>query len=408
MRGCDTYNYFLRVKTKINCCTLSYMNKIALFRQFEKISSKNHSVFDIIKSVSQTIQKVYNNEHDLNSFQDHTYKKMYREWGNLGVFNHHENGIDPLTYGMICYAIEKVDSGLRSGYSVQSSLVINPIEKFGSKYIRERFLPKLYDGQHIGCFGLTEPDAGSDPSSMKTRAVLDGSFYIVNGSKTWITNSPIADTFVIWCKNEQNKIIGLVSERKNGIETPMIKDKLTLQSSPTGMILMNNLKIPVENQLYVEGLQGAFHCLNKARYGISWGVIGATEDILDVCIKYCDERIQFQKKLTENQMVQRDLVHCITLYNDMLNRSVMSLECVQSFDDLKKNIALVSLLKRKNCSDALDVSRICRDLLGGNGVSTSYHIMRHLINLEAVNTYEGTRNIHDMIVGRSILNKNSF
>lgn len=191
--------------------------------------------------------------------------------GKLGIFNHKENDITPQTYGLINYSIEKIDSSLRSGYSVQSSLVINPIEKFGTDKIKNKYLDKLYSGDYIGCFGLTEPDAGSDPAGMKTRAIEKGDYYIVNGSKIWITNSPIADIFVIWCKDENNKIIGLVTERDDSIKTPEIKEKLSLMASPTGSIFMDNLLIPKSNKLMVSGLKGPFTCLNKARYGISWG-----------------------------------------------------------------------------------------------------------------------------------------
>jgi glutaryl-CoA dehydrogenase len=309
---------------------------------------------------------------------------------------------------MINYNIEKIDSSLRSAYSVQSSLVINPIEKYASNSIRERYLPKLYSGKYIGCFGLTEPRAGSDPSSMTTRAVLHKDYYIVNGSKIWITNSPIADIFVIWCKDDNNKIIGLVTERDTSIHTPAIVDKLSLLASPTGYIHMDNLKIPVSNKLDVIGLRGPFNCLNKARYGISWGVNGAMEDIINTTMDYTSERIQFSVPINSFQLVQSDIIKCVEMYNNSLNNSFLSLQCINSFDDLEKNIALLSYLKRANCESALNVSRLCRDILGGNGISNSYGIMRHLINLETVNTYEGTRNIHNLIIGRELFGNNPF
>jgi glutaryl-CoA dehydrogenase len=309
---------------------------------------------------------------------------------------------------MINYNIEGIDSGLRSGYSVQSSLVINPIEKFGSDTIKSEYLDKLYSGEHIGCFGLTEPNAGSDPSSMTTKATEHKDYYIVNGSKIWITNSPIADVFIIWCKDESNKIIGLVTERTDAISTPEIKEKVSLLSSPTGYIYMDNLKIPKKNKLDIVGLRGPFECLNKARYGISWGVIGAMESIINTTIDYSEERHQFSKSLITFQLIQSDLIKSIELYSNSLNNSFASLNTIEAFSDLEKNLALISFLKRANCENALNVARICRDIIGGNGVSNSYNIIRHLINLEAVNTYEGTKNIHNLILGRELLGKSAF
>ena len=379
-----------------------YLN---LFGQFNKLDSVTQM---ITKNVYDITRKTYPTSESLLKFDNTKYRKLYRDWGNLGIFNHKENEINPLTYGMINYNIENVDSSLRSGYSVQSSLVINPIEKFGNTALKNKYLDKLYSGEYIGCFGLTEPDAGSDPANMKTKAIEHKDYYIVSGSKIWITNSPIADIFVIWCKNESNKIIGLVTERSDLISTPEIKEKLTLLASPTGYIYLDNVKIPKINKLDIEGLKGPFNCLNKARYGISWGVLGSMEDIINTAIDYTSERKQFSKSLSSFQLVQNDLVKSIELYNNSLNNSFSALNKIESFDDLEKNIALISYLKRVNCQNALEVARICRDLLGGNGVSNSYNIIRHLINLEAVNTYEGTKNIHNLILGRELLDKNAF
>lgn len=376
-----------------------------LFKQFEKL---DFTTKIISKNVYDITKKNYSNPENLLKFNNLLYRDTYKKWGELGIFNHKENEIDPLTYGMINYNIETIDSGLRSGYSVQSSLVINPIEKFGSLDLKNKYLDKLYSGEYIGCFGLTKPEAGSDPAGMKTKAVETKDYYIVNGSKIWITNSPIADIFVIWCKDENNKIIGLVSERNEQIQTPEIKEKLTLLSSPTGYIYMDNLKIPKTNKLDVVGLKGPFMCLNKARYGISWGVLGAMENIINTTIDYADERKQFSKSLSSFQLIQSELIKSIELYNTSLNNSFASLNCINSFSDLENNIGLISFLKRVNCQNALDVARICRDILGANGVSNSYNIIRHLINLEAVNTYEGTKNIHNLILGRELLDKNAF
>jgi glutaryl-CoA dehydrogenase len=380
-------------------------NYVNLFKQFNKLDSVTQTV---CKNVYDITRKAYPTSDTLLKFNESTYRKLYRQWGELGIFNHKQNEISPLLYGMINYNIESIDSGLRSGYSVQSSLVIQPIEKFGSDQLKTTHLDDLYSGAKIGCFGLTEPGAGSDPANMSTKAVDCKDYYIVNGSKIWITNSPIADIFVIWCKDESNKMIGLITERNDAIRTPEIKDKLTMLSSPTGYIYMDNLKIPKTNKLNVIGLKGPFTCLNKARYGISWGVIGAMENIINTTLDYTEERKQFSKSLNSFQLVQSELVKSIELYSNSLNNSFAAINCIESFDDLEKNLALISFLKRANCENALHVARICRDILGGNGVSNSYDIIRHLVNLEAVNTYEGTRNIHNLIVGRELLGKNAF
>ena len=376
-----------------------------LFRQFDKLDSITNL---ISKNVFDITKKSYPTPDTLLKFDESRYRNLYKNWGELGIFAHKQNEINPLVYGMINYNIESIDSGLRSGYSVQSSLVINPIEKFGSDFIKNKYLDKLYSGEYVGCFGLTEPEAGSDPSGMKTKAIEHKDYYIVSGSKIWITNSPIADVFVIWCRDESNKIIGLVTERDDAISTPEIKEKLTLLASPTGYIYMDNLKIPKTNKLNVIGLRGPFECLNKARYGISWGVIGSMENIINTSIDYASERKQFSKSLNSFQLVQNDLVKCIEMYSNSLNNSFASLNSIESFEDLEKNIGLISFLKRSNCENALNVARICRDLIGGNGVSNSYNVIRHLINLEAVNTYEGTKNIHNLILGRELLGVNAF
>jgi glutaryl-CoA dehydrogenase len=376
-----------------------------LFRQFDKLGA-------VEQMVSQNVHKItkaaYPTPDSLLFFDQARYRGLYKSWGQAGMFEHESNEITPFIYGLINYQIESVDSALRSGYSVQSSLVINPIEKFGSEQLKSKYLPQLYSGDAIGCFGLTEPAAGSDPAGMATRAVEKHDYYVVNGSKIWITNSPIADVFVIWCKDETGQIIGLVSDRDDCIQTPEIKEKLSLLASPTGYIYMDNLKIPKTNRLDVRGLRGPFECLNKARYGISWGVVGAMENVINTAIDYTDERVQFGRALSANQLVQGDLIKCVELYLSSVNHSFASLQAIQTFDDLKKNLALISFLKRANCENALHVARICRDLLGGNGVSNSYNIIRHLINLEAVNTYEGTRNVHNLILGRELLGKNAF
>ena len=377
----------------------------SLFKQFDKLDSFTNMICNNVKEITR---KSYPTPDTLLYFNENRYRTLYKNWGENGIFNHKKNDINPLLYGMINYNIEGIDSGLRSGYSVQSSLVINPIEKFGSDTIKAEYLDKLYSGEHIGCFGLPEPNAGSDPSSMTTKATEHKDYYVVNGSKIWITNSPIADVFIIWCKDESNKIIGLVTERTDAISTPEIKEKISLLASPTGYIYMDNLKIPKKNKLDIVGLRGPFECLNKARYGISWGVIGAMENIINTTIDYSEERHQFSKSLISFQLIQNDLIKSIELYSNSLNNSFASLNSIETFSDLEKNLALISFLKRANCENALNVARICRDIVGGNGVSNSYNIIRHLINLEAVNTYEGTKNIHNLILGRELLGKSAF
>ncbi len=377
-----------------------------LFRHFNKLGP-------IEQMVSQNVQKItkatYPTSDSLLFFDPTRYRNLYRQWGQSGIFEHEKNEITPLIYGLINYQIEGIDSALRSGYSVQSSLVINPIEKFGSDALKQKYLPKLYSGEYIGCFGLTEPGAGSDPAGMATRAEAKGDYYVVNGSKIWITNSPIADVFVIWCKDDAGQIMGLVADRDHeGIQTPEIKEKLSLLASPTGYIYMDNVKVPKANRLDVRGLRGPFECLNKARYGISWGVVGAMENVINTAMDYTDERVQFGRSLNANQLVQGDLMKCVELYSSSLNNSFASLQAIESFADLKSNLGLISFLKRVNCENALVVARICRDLLGGNGVSNAYNIMRHLMNLEAVNTYEGTRNVHNLILARELLGKSGF
>lgn len=376
-----------------------------LFKHFDKLDTFTNL---ICKNAYEITKKSYPTPDTLMKFDVNRYRQLYESWGSNGFFNHKENNITPLVYGMINYNIESIDSALRSAYCVQSSLVINPIERFGSEELKATVLDGLYAGKKVGCFGLTEPDAGSDPSGMKTKAVEYKDYYILNGSKVWITNSPIADVFVIWCKDESNKIIGLVSERDDAISTPEIKDKLTMFSSPTGHIHIDNLKVPKTHKLNVLGLRGPFAALNKARYGVSWGVLGAMENIINITIDYTEERKQFNKSLNSFQLIQGDLIKSIELYNNSVNSSFSSLNVIENFSDLDNNLALISFLKRANSENALTVARLCRDILGGNGVSNSYNIIRHLLNLEAVNTYEGAKNVHNLILGRELLGKNAF
>jgi glutaryl-CoA dehydrogenase len=317
------------------------------------------------------------------------------------------SGVNYVSYGLIQREIERVDSGYRSCASVQSSLVMYPIYKFGSKEQKEKYLPELAKGNFIGCFGLTEPDHGSDPSGMKTRATLDGDHFVLNGSKNWITNSPIADVFVIWAKDDNNEVRGFILEKEMaGLSAPKIQGKFSLRASNTGMIFMDNVRVPKENMLpNVKGLKGPFSCLNNARYGIAWGVLGAAEDCYLRSRDYAVERKQFNKPLAANQLIQMKLA-------DMLTEITLGLQSVLRLGRLMDEDCLIpeniSILKRNNCAKSLHIARTARDILGGNGISDEYHIIRHMLNLEAVNTYEGTQDIHGLIIGRGITNLNAF
>jgi glutaryl-CoA dehydrogenase len=349
----------------------------------------------------------------IQSFRNEKFdKNIMKEMGNFGLFGPTINGygcagVNYVSYGLIMREIERVDSGYRSCASVQSSLVMYPIYKFGSQEQKDRFLPELAKGNLIGCFGLTEPDHGSDPSGMKTRAIFKGDHYILNGSKNWITNSPIADVFVIWAKDDDNIIRGFLLEKNMpGLSAPKIDGKFSLRASNTGMIFMDNVKVPKENLLpLTKGLKNPFMCLNNARYGISWGVLGAAEDCYLRAREYALERKQFNKPLASNQLIQMKLT-------DMLTEITLGLQsCLRVGRMMDENTLIpetISILKRNNCSKSLNIARSARDILGGNGISDEYHIIRHMLNLEAVNTYEGTQDIHGLIIGRGITNLNSF
>jgi glutaryl-CoA dehydrogenase len=327
-------------------------------------------------------------------------------------------GADYMTYGIIAREVEAVDSGFRSMMSVQSSLIMLPIHKFAATdAIRRKYLPRLATGELVGAFGLTEPDHGSDPSGMLTtaRPQSDGTF-ILNGSKNWITNSPIADVFIIWAKNtETRQINGFIVDRissdgstvGSGVTTPYIPGKFSLRASPTGMIFLKDVVVPAENRLVVTGLRGPFTCLNSARFGISWGVLGAAKDCLTQTLDYLLTRQQFGRPLAANQIIQNKLADAAT------GLSLGLSGCWMVANELAAPGHAVapekiSLLKRANCQIALDTARACRDMLGGNGISDEYNVIRHMLNLEAVNTYEGTRDIHGLILGRAITGLGAF
>jgi len=302
--------------------------------------------------------------------------------------------------------IERVDSGYRSYASVQSSLVMFPIDRYGSQEQKDKYLPELAKGNLIGCFGLTEPDHGSDPSGMKTRAVFKDGHYVLNGSKNWITNSPIVDVFIIWAKDENHDIRGFILEKgMKGLTCPKIDGKFSLRTSNTGMIFMDNVIVPEKNRLTSKGLKGPFFCLNNARYGISWGVLGAAEDCYLRARDYCVDRKQINRPLASNQLIQVKLA-------DMLSEITLGLQASlrigRLLDETKCSPENISIIKRNNCLKSLTISRNARDMLGGNGISYEYHIIRHMLNLEAVNTYEGTQDIHALIIGKGITQLQSF
>ena len=311
-------------------------------------------------------------------------------------------GANYVSYGLVAREVERVDSGYRSAMSVQSSLVMHPIFAYGSDAQREKYLPKLAAGEWVGCFGLTEPDHGSDPGSMVTRArPVDGG-YLVSGAKNWITNSPIADVFVVWAKSEAHgdRIRGFVLEKgMKGLEAPKIEGKFSLRASITGMIQMDDVFVPEENLLpNVEGLAGPFGCLNRARYGISWGAMGAAEACWHAARDYTLDRKQFGRPLAATQLIQKKLADMQTEISLGL---LGALRLGRMMDDHSYSAELISLMKRNNCGKALGIAREARDMHGGNGVSDEYGVIRHVMNLEAVNTYEGTHDVHALILGRA-------
>lgn len=330
-------------------------------------------------------------------------RSIFTDMGELGMLGatlpeeYGGAGLNHVCYGLIAREVERVDSAYRSALSVQSSLVMYPIYSFGQEALKKRVLPKLASGERVGCFGLTEPDHGSDPGGMETRAKKVDGGYLVSGSKTWITNSPIADVFVIWAKLD-GKVTGFVLERgAKGLDTPKIEGKFSLRASETGSIFMDDVFCPDENKLDVEGLKGPFSCLNKARYGISWGSLGAAEFCWHAARNYTLERKQFGKPLAANQLIQKKLVDMQT---DIALGLQGALQLGRLMDAGEASPDAISLMKRNNCGKSLDIARGARDMHGGNGISDEYHVIRHVMNLEAVNTYEGTHDIHALILGR--------
>ncbi|AQQ67799.1 acyl-CoA dehydrogenase [Microbulbifer agarilyticus] len=334
------------------------------------------------------------------------HREIMEEMGELGLLGSTIEGYDCaglnyVSYGLVAREVERVDSGYRSAMSVQSSLVMHPIYAYGSEEQKQKYLPKLASGEWVGCFGLTEPDAGSDPGGMKTRAKSVDGGYRLTGSKMWITNSPIADVFVVWAKDDEGHIRGFVLEKgMEGLSAPKIEGKFSLRASITGEIVMDNVFVPEENRFPdIKGLSGPFGCLNRARYGISWGAMGAAEYCWHAARQYGLDRKQFNKPLAQTQLFQKKLA-------DMQTEITLGLQAslrVGRLMDEQKDFdpTMISLVKRNNCGKALDIARISRDMHGGNGIADEFHVIRHAMNLEAVNTYEGTHDVHALILGRA-------
>jgi len=339
-------------------------------------------------------------------------KNLYKSFGSLGVLGSTINeyggaGVNQVAYGITAYEFEKIDSSYRSSISVQSSLVIHPIHSFGSKDQKEEYLPDLISGKKVGCFGLTESEAGSDPSSMKTNFNETNEGYILNGSKNWITNAPIADVFIIWALNEKKEVSGFILDKNTkGLSTSYIKNKTSLKISPTGQIILNNVHVPKDKILpKTNGWKSVFSCLNKARYGIAWGVLGAATQSWLIAKEYTENRIMFKKPLAANQLIQKKLAEMQTEINIALSA------CLHTGRAMDKNLDTknaISILKRNNCKKAINVVREARDMLGANGLLEENHIMRHLVNLETVKTYEGAEDIHSLILGKFQTNIDAF
>ena len=347
--------------------------------------------------------------------KEHTDPAIFREMGEQGLLGltvpeeYGGAGASYVSYGLVAREVERIDSGYRSMMSVQSSLVIYPIHAYGSEEQRRKYLPGLTAGTLIGCFGLTEPDAGSDPGGMRTRAVKVDGGYRLNGNKTWISNSPIADVFVVWAKSDAHggAIRGFILEKGlDGLSAPKIEGKLSLRASVTGMIDLDDVVVPEDALLpNVEGLKGPFGCLNRARYGISWGAMGAAEFCYAAARQYGLDRQQFGRPLAATQLYQKKLADMVTEISLGLNASLRVGRAIERGAFAPE---MISLVKRNNCGKALDIARVARDMHGGNGISEEYQVIRHMVNLETVNTYEGTHDIHALIIGRAITGLPAF
>ena len=372
------------------------------FAMEEQLSEEERLVRNTAKQYSQEkllprVREAYQKEE--------TDPEIFRELGALGLLGSTIEGygcagVNYVCYGLMAREIEAVDSGYRSMMSVQSSLVMHPINTFGSEEQKQKYLPKLASGEYIGCFGLTEPDYGSDPGGMITRAKSVAGGYSLTGAKNWISNSPIADVFIVWAKDDTGTICGYILDKgMKGLSAPKIEGKLALRASITGEIVMNEVFVPEENKLpHAKGLAGPFSCLNSARLGIAWGALGAAETCWHTALQYTMDRKQFGRPLAANQLIQKKLA---IMQTDISLALQGCLQACRLRDQGKLAPPLISLLKRNSCLKALDAAREARDMLGGNGISDEFPVMRHCQNLEVVNTYEGTQDIHALILGRS-------
>lgn len=375
-----------------------------------QLSTEERMVRDTARTYAQErllprVQQAFRNEV--------TDRAIFNEMGELGLLGptipeaYGGVGLNYVSYGLIAREIERVDSGYRSMMSVQSSLVMVPINEFGSEEQKRKYLPKLATGELVGCFGLTEPNHGSDPGSMITRARETDGGFLLSGSKTWISNAPIADVFVVWAKTDDDVIRGFILEKGwKGLTTPAIHGKVGLRVSITGEIVMDQVFVPKENMLPgVSGLKGPFTCLNSARFGIAWGALGAAESCYETARQYVLDRHQFGRPLAANQLIQKKLADMVTEISLGLQGC---LRLGRMKDDGSAAVDLTSLMKRNSCGKALDIARVARDMLGGNGISDEFCIIRHMVNLEVVNTYEGTHDVHALILGRAITGISAF
>ena len=379
------------------------------FNLDDQLSEEERTVRDSVHEFAQDRLMTRVIEANRNEFFD---REIMNEMGAIGILGSTLSekygcaNLSYVCYGLAAREVERVDSGYRSAMSVQSSLVMHPINEYGTEEQRQRYLPKLATGEWVGCFGLTEPDHGSDPGSMKTVATDAGDHYVLNGTKTWITNAPIADVAVIWAKLDGD-IRGFVVERgADGFSTPRIEGKMSLRSSVTGQIVLDDVHVPKDGMFpTVRGLAGPFGCLNRARYGIAWGSMGAAEFCLQAARQYTLDRTQFGRPLAANQLVQKKLADMQT---DIALGLQGALRIGRLMDEGNCPVEAISIMKRNNCGRALDAARVARDMHGGNGISDEYHVIRHVMNLETVNTYEGTHDIHALILGRAITGIQAF
>jgi glutaryl-CoA dehydrogenase len=400
-------NHFINPCFKIGKTTFNYQDP---FNMESQLGEEERMVRDQVRDYCQ--EKLMPRILEANRHEKFD-REILREMGSLGMLGSTIQGygcpgVNYVSYGLIAREVERVDSGYRSAMSVQSSLVMHPINVFGSEEQKNKYLPALAKGDIVGCFGLTEPNHGSDPGSMETRAKqLPNGDYVLKGSKTWITNSPIADVFIVWAKDQEGVIRGFILEKgMKGLSAPKIEGKFSLRASITGMILMDDVVVPKTNMLPgASGLRGPFTCLNSARYGISWGALGAAEFCFETARQYTLDRKQFNYPLASYQLIQVD-------FANMMTEIALGMQGCLQLGRLKDAgmdaVEMTSIVKRNSCKKALEIVRQCRDILGGNGIADEYHVIRHVTNLEAVNTYEGTSSIHALILGRAITGIQAF